>query len=421
MRFAAVCLGFMSVLLTVGCQPLRDLDAAASNPDDNSVSSPNATTNAVAVTAPASPSMPAPSVDSTSAEQPPASPVTPSQDETDGAPVVAPTGDDPVVPTVETDGGAAGGDTSAPSPAPLQSPGGFGGMEGSGSDLQSGGAGGSENAGGGGSTTAPPDAGEPLEAPELPLDLPGNPVPGTFAVAIDAEWEVDGVYLPTFEIITPTAGYWVVKQLGTIVSMADTDAEDPRQWIDFSSGFRPLRGLPSFGTFDTAPVMTTTLDEDSQTPTHVRLESVSETDDWKLVYDFYPTHVTLTVEVAPVPFGLAYRGVPAGGLDAGDRFVFADGTSQDATISSVVDLPGPVEWAHLTDLGAGRSMFLIHHGDDDLVDRFQIRDNDSTLFSFGDGELTELPALFSFGIVPSADHDVVAQRATFVVDAIPWP
>src|SRR5690606_18450104 len=94
-------------------------------------------------------------------------------------------------------------------------------------------------------STEPPD-----ELAELPLDLPNNPVSGTFTVSTEAEWEVDGTMLPTFEIITPTASYWLVKSLGMIVSMSAWKTTDAPQWIAFSSGFRPLRGLPSFGTFD---------------------------------------------------------------------------------------------------------------------------------------------------------------------------
>ena len=277
----------------------------------------------------------------------------------------------------------------------------------------------SDTGDGTGTDISSPDSTEPPdELAELPLDLPNNPVSGAFTVSTEAEWEVDGTMLPTFEIITPTASYWLVKSLGMIVSMSAWKTTDAPQWIAFSSGFRPLRGLPSFGTFDSQQAMTTTLDEDTQTPTHLRLYSESQGGDWQLVYDFYPTHFTLTINSAPLPYGIAYRGVPAGELDSADEFVRADGTSQSALVSYVDDLPGPAEWAYVSDPAVGQSLFMIQHANDELVDRFQIRDNDTALLSFGDGKLTQLPIRFSFGLVDSANHATVESRASFVIDAI---
>jgi hypothetical protein len=252
---------------------------------------------------------------------------------------------------------------------------------------------------------------------DLPIDLPNSPVTGTFTVSSEAEWEVNGDFVPTFEVHTPTASYWVVKSLGMIVSLVDKDANDPRQWIDFSTGFRPLRGLPSYGTIGGTEAMSTTLDADSQTPTHLRLLSTSKS--WRLVWDFYPTHVTLTITAAPVPYGFVYRGVPAGLFDSMDRFTLGStGQGQSAQLSSVVDLAGPAEWAYVSDSARGRSLFLIQHGDDALVDRYQVKDNDSAMFSFGDGMLSALPMRFSFGVVPSAEYQTVKTRASFVIDAI---
>jgi hypothetical protein len=243
-------------------------------------------------------------------------------------------------------------------------------------------------------------------------------VTGSFTVSADASWEVDGTFLPTFEVRTPTASYWLVKSLGEIVSLVDSAPSEARQWLDFSSGFRPLRGLPSHGTFGGVATMTTTVDVESQTPTHLRLLSASDPAGWRLVWDFYPTHVTLTVNAAPVPYGIAYRGVPGGSLDTADRFVLADGNGQSAMTSSVMDWAGPAEWAYVSDPSLGRSLFAIHHGDDSLTDRYQVKDNDSAMISFGDGNLTQLPQRFSFGIIESSDHQTVKARVDFVIGAI---
>lgn len=299
-------------------------------------------------------------------------------------------------------GGSGSGGTSS----------GSGGASGSAAGGSSGGSAAGASAGGASAGRAGGDA------VSLPIDLPNTPITGTFTVSSDATWEVDGVFVPTFEIHTPTASYWLVKSLGVIVSMVDKGAGDARQWIDFSSGFRPLRGLPSFGTFEAAPSMTCAIDEDSQTPTHLRVPCATGSKSWRLVWDFYPTHVTLTVNTAPTPFGIAYRGVPGGFLDETDRFVSASGADQSAITSSVTDWPGDAEWAYVSDPVLGRSLFAIHHADDELTDRYQVKDNDSALISFGDGMLTALPQRFSFGIVPSASHAAVKDRADFVIGAI---
>jgi hypothetical protein len=273
--------------------------------------------------------------------------------------------------------------------------------------------------------TAPIDTSR--DAPDLPLDLLESPVTGRFTISSEATWEVDGVQESTFEIHTPTASYWLVKSLGMVVSLVDTHAVEPRQWIDFSP-FRPLRGLPSYGSLGNRERMQTTLDPVSQTPTHARFFSTSESGRTRMTWDFYPTHVTITINAAPLPFGFAYRGVPAGLLDDRDRVVFANEKGQSAKLSILADFaahvpkPGanlpPAEWAYITDEARDRSLFLIQHVDDDIADRYQVKDEDSSLFSFGDGELTTLPQRFSVGIIPHDVFPFVRDRAEFVISAI---
>lgn len=269
---------------------------------------------------------------------------------------------------------------------------------------------------GGAAPELPPPVQTPVVAPDLPDDLAGAPVAGEIVFSDEAVWEVDAVFEPTFEIHTPTASYWVVKPLGTIVSIEDREAT-PAQWVAFSSGFRPLRGVPSFPTRPDTRV-STVRDDASQTPTHVRLTSESDDGLWSWVWDFYVTHVTLTVNRAPVPLGFAYQGVPGGSLGAEDRLVLSDGASQGARNSFNADLGGPVEWAYLADTTLGRSLFALQHRDDALPERYQVRDNDTSLLSLGNGQIEDLPVRFSLGIVDSVAHDAVARRVEFVAGAI---
>jgi hypothetical protein len=266
---------------------------------------------------------------------------------------------------------------------------------------------------------APAPAGPPLDASglavALPNDLSDAPVSGEIIFSEEATWEVDGVFRPTFEVHTPTGSYWIVKSLGTMVSMQDGYAGQS-QWIDFSSGFRPLRNIPAFAAPPAA--VNTVLDRDSQTPTHLRLTSDSTDGSWHWVWDFYITHVTFTVDRAGGPVGFSYRGVPAGTLGSEDQLVQGDGTAQGARNSFSGDLPGPAEWVYIADTSAQRSLILMQHTDDDLPEAYQVRDNDSAAWVFGGGQITALPIRFSVSLVDSVDHAVVSQRAAFVAGAI---
>jgi hypothetical protein len=256
----------------------------------------------------------------------------------------------------------------------------------------------------------------PVPAAPLPDDLIDAPVAGEIVFSDEAEWEVDDVFEPTVEIHTPTASYWVVKPLGTIVSIEDRQPAR-QQWIAFSSAFRPRRGVPSFPT-PPATRVTTVRDEDSQTPTHLRLTSLSEDGLWHWVWDFYVTHVTFTVNRAPLPFGFAYQGVPGGSLGVEDRLVSNGGVSQGARSSFNQDLAGPVEWAFLADSDLGVSIFAVQHGDDALPEHYQVRDNDTALLLFGNGLIDVLPMRFSLGLVASVDAPVVAERIDFISRSI---
>jgi hypothetical protein len=265
--------------------------------------------------------------------------------------------------------------------------------------------------------TEPP--GPPLDANgfavALPNDLRDAPVQGEIIFSEEAEWEVDGVFRPTFEIHTPTGSYWIVKSLGTMVSMQDAYA-GRLQWIAFSSGFRPLRNIPALATPPAA--ISTVLDRESQTPTHLRLTSDSADGAWHWVWDFYITHATLTFDRAPVPIGFSYRGVPAGELGTEDQLILGDGSVQGARNSFTGDAPGPIEWVYIADTAAGRSLFLMQHTDDSLPEAYQVRDNDSAAWVFGSGQITELPIRFSLGLIDSTDRSAVSQRVAFVAGAI---
>ncbi len=260
-------------------------------------------------------------------------------------------------------------------------------------------------------------------APDLP-DIYDSPVQGEITYSAGASWDIDGTQWPAFEIHTPTASYFLVKSAAAIVSINDSSG---LQWINFSSGFRPNRGVPNLGGCcqpgDPAklglPTMTTVLDPSfTVTSSHLRLISKSDDSSYWLVWDFFLTHFTLTINRAATPFGFTYRGVPGGALDSADQLVLSNGVARSASTPYNGDLPGPCEWAYLAHPLTGQSLFLIQHGDDSLAETYQIADGDSAMFVFGSGQMTQTPIRFSLGLVNSCDDQVVRDRIAFVENAI---
>jgi hypothetical protein len=316
---------------------------------------------------------------------------------------------------IERTGGVVGSGGAAPTGGTVATGGaiGTGGIVAMGGSYAGGGATGMGGAGGTAGTIAP--------------DLPSifdSPVQGDITYSSGASWDIDGEMWPAFEIHTPTASYWLVKSAAAIVSINDTSG---LQWINFASGFRPNRGVPNLGgccqpgnpTKLGLPPMTTVIDPAfTITTTHLRLISTADDGTYWLVWDFFQTHFTLTINRAGKAFGFTYRGVPGGAIDAADQLVLSSGTMQSASTSYRGDLPGPSEWVYLSHPAAKQSLFLIQHSDDALAETYQIVDGDTAMVVFGDGKILQTPIRFSLGLVNSSDDQVIRNRITFVHNAI---
>jgi hypothetical protein len=250
---------------------------------------------------------------------------------------------------------------------------------------------------------------------ELPLDLPndqaGSPVQGDVS-CVEASYSG----FDSFEVLTPTAHYVVLRDHGSIVSINDALGQQRVQWIGYSD-YRPRR-IAGILANRQPPDVVTALDSDSVTARHVRLRSESGDGDWAWTWDFYATQATLTISRAPDEFGFMYRGTPGGQLDDGDRLVFASGEAQSAENSFAEALPGTTPWLYFADPKLGHSLFLIQHTGDDLLDRYDSLDGDSAALLFGDGRMSSLPTRFSLGLVGSTNQAAVTERAEFVIAAV---
>jgi hypothetical protein len=207
-----------------------------------------------------------------------------------------------------------------------------------------------------------------------------------------------------------------------LVSMVDTFDSPGQDWISYSDSFRPNRGLPHLGgccQLDADAQMTTTLDDASHTTGHVRVFSTSEDSGWSLVWDFYRSHVTLTVNRAAQPFSFNYRGAPGGVLDASDRIVFSNGDSHaalDAILATA--LPGAVQWLYLADDARSRSLFVLQYAADSLTDAYGVTGVDTSVLSLGNARL-QAPLRFSFGLIDSSEHSAVKARVDYVISVTP--
>ena len=105
-------------------------------------------------------------------------------------------------------------------------------------------------------------------------------------------------------------------------------------------------------------------------------------------------------------------------IDVRDAHERALGTAQGARSSFNGDLAGPVEWAYLADTTLARSLFAIQHQDDTLAERYVVRDNDTALLSFGNGQIQTVPMRFSLGLIRSTNHATVSTRVDFVSGSI---
>jgi hypothetical protein len=257
-----------------------------------------------------------------------------------------------------------------------------------------------------------------IVAPPL-LDIDDSPVQGAITFSGGAFWDIDGDQWPTFEIHTPTASYWLLKSAAAIVSITDSSETE---WINFSS-VRPNRGVPDLGGCcqpgDPSklglPTMSTDLDP-SFTVTYSHLRLISKADDcsYELVWDFFLTHFTLTINRAAKAFGFTYRGVPGGSLNSSDQLLLSTGGPRSTLTPFSGALSGPVQWANFTHPADNHSLFLIQHSDDSLPDSYRIADGDTSMFVFGGGQLTQTPIRFSLGIIDRSDAQAVYDRVGFV-------
>ncbi|MDJ0751995.1 MAG: hypothetical protein QNJ45_00640 [Ardenticatenaceae bacterium] len=229
-----------------------------------------------------------------------------------------------------------------------------------------------------------------------------------------------------FRIETPSAIYDYHKEGGGFSSLVDSQGND---WIGYDPIGTPYtyRGIPNLG-FNKFFHPGYTGDSGS---TSVILSSgpiktvISSTGypSWLPAYRFsvmweiYPQSARLTVLEAADDYWFLYEGTPGGLMDANDFLRLSTGVSMTLDSDFTYDLPGD-EWAYFADPTLNRSIFIINHTPDNLIDSYRSLNNnlgaadEMTVFGFGRNNLEDLltgQTEFSIGLFDSVDVTTMTQ------------
>ena len=225
----------------------------------------------------------------------------------------------------------------------------------------------------------------------------------------------------SYIITTPNAIYFLDKVGGGLSSMIDKDGVD---WLGFhnakGSGHKgEYRGFPNAihkqdGSYfhamnaGTAP-SSSTIEKNSST--HIQIRFTSENKQWEGQWDFYPDRCDFTMNKISIgyKYWVQYEGVPGGEMDSTD-FWFSSTDSRKHLIneSFLGDLPSP-EWMAFGDLNVSRTLFMLHHEDDDFPDNYVSRP-DMTVLGFGrqnKDKFLETKQTFSIGFVESSEYSAI--------------
>ena len=90
-----------------------------------------------------------------------------------------------------------------------------------------------------------------------------------------------------------------------------------------------------------------------------------------------------------------------------------DARACDRRVAAAPDEPG--EWIYFADGKLDRSIFLIHHEDDDLMDQYWPMQQNMTVFGFGRVRsplqmlMKDVPAHFTIGLCDARDYHTVKK------------
>jgi hypothetical protein len=263
-----------------------------------------------------------------------------------------------------------------------------------------------------------------------PSDLPATELEGLVACTDDVQHEGQD----SIKIVTNNVTYYYHRKGAAFASLEDTDGND---WLGYNPGVGPIsrsgsggkyRGLPNMGhpegychpgnTVSSSRIV-------SKGPIRIAIASESNDGKMKCRWDIFPDYARLTILKMRTPYWFLYEGTPGGKLEINSdvcvRPIEPGGLRTTASLKwdgDVVNLYGPVEWLYFADLGLNRSLFLIHHEDDEAVDSYWPMNEEMTVFGFGRKGLNKfmrtVPTQFTIGLCDERSFVKVSK----VVDSV---
>lgn len=224
----------------------------------------------------------------------------------------------------------------------------------------------------------------------------------------------------TFRLIGINSTYYYHKAGGGFASLFDVDENDWISWNPAPKSAGDFRGIPNMvhpidgGHFH--PGRTSVNSSIIRRgPLKVTIRSTSLDGNWTTQWEVFPSYARMTVQkvVAGKSYWLLYEGTPGGTLDlATDLVTKSDGASATANVAWVGDISGE-EWVYFTDPSLDRSLYVVHHQQDEIVDSYTPDENGKmTILGFGRSAnsrfLTGLPAEMTFGLVDETSFEGVA-------------
>jgi hypothetical protein len=225
-----------------------------------------------------------------------------------------------------------------------------------------------------------------------------------------------------YRVDTPSAVYYYDKAGAGFASMEDRDGLD---WISYAPGGGPAgeyRGIPNVvypeGSFHPGRG-----GSESRLVTNGPLKASihSETVDgkWACRWDIYPTFARLTVLKIDHPYWFLYEGTPGGNfVPVNTVWQRSDGEGGLGTEAWATELGG-LKWVSFhEDYGLHRSIYLVQHDPDSVLNSYYEMAEEMTVFGFGrkglETYLTHVPGTFTVGF---AEHRSRADVQRAVMSA----
>jgi plastocyanin len=231
--------------------------------------------------------------------------------------------------------------------------------------------------------------------------------------------------MESYRIRTNNATYFYQKAAGGLSSLDDMDGED---WLNYhptppNSPSSTYRGFPNAvhpegKLHPGATGHTTTLLHSG--PLKETFDTTINTDSdsrqWHARWEIFPTYARMTLLDVDHDYWILYEGTPGGELEPSRDFVVRSNGAQNlASASWTGDIPGE-EWVYFADPTQGRSLFLISHQEDNLVDSYRpMSDANGSMTVFGFGRqggtkhLSATPASFTLGLMDTTTFAPAAE------------